>query len=206
MNILALEFSSPQRSVALVGADRQVLAVISEQHGKMTGVAMLESALALASFTPEKIGLVAVGLGPGSYTGIRSAIAIAQGWQLAHGVPVAGVSSMSVLAEEARASGRRGDFRFVIDAQRGEVYTALYRLTDFGPQPLEDMHISSPEPWRNTIGPEASKLVPGAETLFPSAVTLASLARQEQPLAAEELQPIYLRESSFVKAVPPRRY
>jgi tRNA threonylcarbamoyl adenosine modification protein YeaZ len=206
MNILALEFSSSQRSVAVVGADRQVLAVVSEQHGKMTGVAMLESALALASFTPEQIGLVAVGLGPGSYTGIRSAIAVAQGWQLAHGVPTAGLSSMRVLAEEARAAGRRGEIRFLIDAQRGEVYTALYRLTDFGAQPLENLHISPPELWQNAMGPEASRFASVAETLFPSAVTLASLAREEQARPAEELEPIYLRETSFAKAPPPRHY
>ena len=52
---------------------------------------MIESALAEAKIEREQIEVIAVGLGPGSYTGIRAAISVAQGWQLARGVKLLGV-------------------------------------------------------------------------------------------------------------------
>ena len=64
---------------------------------------MIESALRQAGLEREEIECIAVGLGPGSYTGIRAAIALAQGWQLARGVKLLGVSSAECLATQAQA-------------------------------------------------------------------------------------------------------
>src|SRR5687768_8901395 len=101
MKILALEFSSERRSVAVV-ENGDVLGEAHEQGGKHTrAFELIERALAAARLEREQIECVAVGLGPGSYMGIRIAIAIAQGWQLARGVKTAGVKS----AEEARRVG-----------------------------------------------------------------------------------------------------
>src|SRR5688572_23493699 len=101
MKILALEFSSERRSVAVV-ENGDVLGEAHEQGGKHTrAFPLIEQALAAACIEREQIECVAVGLGPGSYMGIRIAIAIAQGWQLARGVKTAGVKS----ADEARRVG-----------------------------------------------------------------------------------------------------
>ena len=100
MKILALEFSSEQRSAAVVehGA---VLGEAHETAGKHTrAFALIEQALAEAGIEREQIDCVAVGLGPGSYMGTRIAIAIAQGWQLARGVKVAGTSSAEAVARQ----------------------------------------------------------------------------------------------------------
>lgn len=101
MKILALEFSSERRSVAVV-EQGAVLGEAHEQGGKHTrAFELIEQALLAARIERERIECVAVGLGPGSYMGIRIAIAIAQGWQLARGVKTAGVKS----ADEARQVG-----------------------------------------------------------------------------------------------------
>ena len=96
MKMLALEFSSAQRSVAVVVADADgrpltTSEVVETATGHtMKPFAMIEEALRSAGVERERIEVIVVGLGPGSYTGIRAAIALAQGWQLATGVKTAG--------------------------------------------------------------------------------------------------------------------
>jgi len=123
MTILALEFSSPQRSVAVLRAGDTVAATeVIESGGNGThAFAMIESALREAKLEREQIEVIAVGLGPGSYTGIRVALSVAQGWQLARGVKLAGIGSAECLAERARAEKIFGRVNVVIDAQRNEI-------------------------------------------------------------------------------------
>src|SRR5215203_4547986 len=88
MKILALEFSSQERSVAIFekppGGSSRLCGSALEKGGRSTNpFALVEQALQNARMEREEIDCIAVGLGPGSYTGIRSAIALAQGWQLA---------------------------------------------------------------------------------------------------------------------------
>jgi tRNA threonylcarbamoyladenosine biosynthesis protein TsaB len=120
MTILAFEFSSEQRSVALA-RDGIVLSGAMEAGGyRVTNAfGLIEKVLATAKMSRAEIEAIAVGLGPGSYTGIRAAIAIAQGWQLATGVKLLGVSSAEALAAQAQAAKIFGRVNVVIDAQRG---------------------------------------------------------------------------------------
>src|SRR5215468_10964777 len=105
MMILALEFSSAQRSVAIFkvsGAHPEVSSEVVETGGRGTkAFEMIEEAMRQAQVEREQIELLAVGLGPGSYTGIRAAISIAQGWQLAREVKLAGISSADCVAAQA---------------------------------------------------------------------------------------------------------
>ena len=64
--------------------------------------------MADAKVERREIECIVVGLGPGSYTGIRGAIALAQGWQLASGVKLLGVSSVEGIAAQAQAEGIHG--------------------------------------------------------------------------------------------------
>jgi len=98
MKILALEFSSSQRSVAVVQPGE-----FHEAVGSNEPFAMIEDALREAKCEREQIDCIAVGIGPGSYTGIRSAISIAQGWQLARSIKILGISSTECLAAQAHA-------------------------------------------------------------------------------------------------------
>lgn len=103
MKILALEFSSEQRSVAIV-ENEALLGEAHEKAGKHTlAFGLIETALAQAGIEREQVDCVAMGLGPGSYMGTRIAIAIAQGWQLARSVKTAGISSAEALARQAGA-------------------------------------------------------------------------------------------------------
>ena len=121
MKILALEFSSRQRSVAVTD-DADVLSEITTDQLKTGPLILIEQALEQAQIDREEIQCLALGIGPGSYTGIRSAIAVVQGWQLARDTPLCAVSSAEILAATARRNGLRGKTHFIIDAQRHEYY------------------------------------------------------------------------------------
>src|ERR1017187_7677223 len=133
MKILAVEFSSAQRSAAVweSGGDACATAVLLGRAQEIAGqrqLGLVEEALAEAGCGREHIGVLAVGLGPGSYTGIRGAIALAQGWQLGREIKLLGISSVECLAAQAQAEGRRGPVNIIIDAQRNEFYLARYEL------------------------------------------------------------------------------
>lgn len=203
MTVLALEFSSARRSVALARG-RTVLAEAVEQTGGRgtNAFGLIEKALADANVVREEIAVVAVGLGPGSYTGIRAAIAVAQGWQLARGTKLLGVSSVESLAAQARTEKIFGRVNLAIDAQRGEFYMAVWEISarDCAEiSPLKIFPAAEIEARR-----AAGEIIAGPETervLFPSAATVATLAAGRTDfLPGEQLEPIYLRETTFVKA------
>jgi tRNA threonylcarbamoyladenosine biosynthesis protein TsaB len=214
MKILALEFSSPQRSVAVLNPQSGSLAeeLDTAPGHTMKPFAMIESALRQAGLEREQIELVAVGLGPGSYTGIRAAIALAQGWQLARGVKLCGVSSAECVAAQAVASGATGKFNVVIDAQRAEFYLAGYGIRGENICEVSALRIVQAETIRERelkgellIGPEVTRWFPVGCVVFPRAATLARLASERNAFVrGETLEPIYLREANFVKAPTPR--
>jgi tRNA threonylcarbamoyl adenosine modification protein YeaZ len=218
MKILALEFSSPQRSVAALAGDarghvRAAAEVVESAPGRvMKPFAMITSALQQAGWEREQIECIAVGLGPGSYNGIRVAIALAQGWQLATGVKLLGVSSAEGVAAQAWTEGVTGRVSVVIDAQRGEFYLAGYALGAGGWRAIAPLCLTTPDAVRErqragdtVVGPELDRWFPGGRVVFPRAGTLGRLALGRNDfLPGEKLEPIYLRQTSFVKAPPPR--
>jgi len=212
MKILALEFSSAQRSVAVACGPDHVREVIDTSPGKaMRPFATIQATLDAAGIGRDEIECIAIGLGPGSYTGIRAGIALAQGWQLARQVKVLGISSVEAIAAEARSRGIRGLARVVVDAQRGEFYLAAWELTDESARELEPLRIVSHEVVESAargaalVGPEVKQWFPQGQMIHPRAATLAELARARTDFVpGEQLEPIYLRETSFVKAPPPR--
>ena len=216
MKILALEFSSPRRSVAVVesgdGANPVVLGSATETGGRNTqAIGLVEAALSQAGMEREAIECLAVGIGPGSYTGIRAAISLAQGWQLARGVKLLGVSSVECLAVQAQAEAIHGQVSCVIDAQRNEFYLATYEVSSREVRFIEPLRLVNAETVRvkggggRLIGPEPSPLLPGLVNVFPTAAVLGTLAAcRTDFIPGEALEPIYLRETNFVKAPPPR--
>ena len=210
MTILALEFSSSQRSIA-VARDGRVLAETSEAGGREThAFGMIEKVLAAANLGREEIECLAVGLGPGSYTGIRVALAIAQGWQLTTGVKLLGIGSAECLAAQAQAEKIFGRVNVVVDAQRGEFYLAAYEISTAGVKEVAPLKIVVPAEIASRAGeiltgPEVTRWFPAGANLFPQATMLATLAaRRNDFMAGEKLEPVYLRETNFVKA-PARR-
>jgi len=210
MKILALEFSSAQRSVALV-TDGQVRARAQETQENRP-LALIEAVLGGGAIEREDIDCLAVGLGPGSYTSIRTAIALAQGWQLARETKILGISSAESLAAQARAEKIRGQINVLIDAQRKEFYRAYYEVSASGYREVAPLRLAGREEvlalaraGEILLGPEAMSEWPGARRLFPDAAMVGQLASQRTDFVpGEQLQPIYLRETGFVKAPPPR--
>jgi tRNA threonylcarbamoyl adenosine modification protein YeaZ len=208
MKILALEFSSPQRSVAVVQGN----GFQESLSGSNEPFAMIDEVLRAAKVEREQIECIVIGLGPGSYTGIRSAISIAQGWQLARPIKLLGVSSAEGIAAQAQAEGATGRVHVIVDAQRGEFYIAGYELAANGPREVEPLRIVSAaevtqrgERGDTLIGPEVTKWFPSGKTVFPRAATLGRMALSRTDfISGEKMEPIYLRETTFVKAPPPR--
>jgi len=209
MKILALEFSSEVRSVAFGDISSSDVPILTESSDRSTtGIELVDQTLRQAKAIPEEVDVLAVGLGPGSYGGIRSAIALAQGWQLARGTRLLGISSFVVLLREAEKRGFLGRVAIMIDAQRNEFYHAEFALEKGSSQeivPLAIVPIQSIPGESRRVGPRVGRLVPGGTNLNPSAATLLELAAGRSDFTpGENLEPIYLRETSFVKAPPAR--
>jgi tRNA threonylcarbamoyl adenosine modification protein YeaZ len=212
MTILGLEFSSPLRSVALNRHGE--IAEATEAGGRHTAaLGMVDKVLAQAAATREETDTLVIGLGPGSYTGIRAAIALAQGWQLACGVKLLGLSSVEAIIARARQEEITGRVSVVIDAQRQEFYLATYDLTTAGYAEIEPLQIVTlaeaqlRAASQMIIGPEVTRWFPEGRLVFPTAASLTHLAlvRSETHfISGEQLEPIYLRETAFVKAPPSR--
>ena len=90
----------------------------------------LVDALAAAGRRPEDVDVLAVAIGPGSFTGLRVGIATMQGLAVALSRPLIGVSALDALAVCAAIESDAGDRLLIapwVDAWRGEVYAASYR-------------------------------------------------------------------------------
>jgi tRNA threonylcarbamoyladenosine biosynthesis protein TsaB len=139
--------------------------------------------------------LIAVGLGPGSFTGVRAGIAAARGLALPRHTPIKGVSSFDALALTALPLMPADAMVLCVlaDARRGEVYNALYGRDG---EPLRECRISSRE--QATEG-----WIVGSE-VTPSAAMLGRLARArflaDGCRGDERLEPIYLRATDYRQA------
>lgn len=210
MKILALDFSSAQRTAAVLNDGDAIAheAGDASPGRDMKPFALIESALRLAKLEREDIECIAVGIGPGSYAGIRVAISLAQGWQLATGIKLLGISSVECIAAQAATDGGSGKFSVAIDALRGEFYLASYETNGIGVTkiiPLKLATLAEAQERERAgdlmIGPEATRWFPNGKIIFPHAAMLARLAANRSDfVAGEKIEPIYLRKTTFVKA------
>jgi tRNA threonylcarbamoyladenosine biosynthesis protein TsaB len=212
MKILAIEFSSERRSVAIC-ADGQVRGRAEETGGRESkAFHLIERALSDAKLEREAIDCLTVGLGPGSYTGIRLAISIAQGWQVARSVRLLGIGTVECLAAQAQAQKLFGRVNIVIDAQRNEFYFASYGLSASERSVIEPLRLLALDEATvrcatgiTLVWPDLPGRLPGSRVLLPDAGTLGLLAMTRADfVSGDKLEPVYLRETNFVKAPPLR--
>lgn len=210
MNLLAVEFSSNRRSLAALENGEVVAELVHEGSRGPAPLALVEELLRQASWRPADVRAFAIGLGPGSHTGIRSAILLAQGWQAARGTSSKGVHGFEAMAWRAWWEGWRGGLHLVVDAQKQQVYHAAYALTDSGFTEVSKIAIVDPpsillREGEKVAGPEVERWFPDGERLHPEARHIGKLAGGDGFAAsAQSLEPVHLRGDSFVKALPPR--
>ncbi len=129
MNVLGLDTATSSTAVALARADGWLREVRDDvtpgerpaHTGRLLG--LIVELLDEAGIGWGQIGRVAVGVGPGGYTGLRIGLASAHGIALARGAELVGVGTLRALAEPAGA----GSVASVLDARRGEAFIAVYR-------------------------------------------------------------------------------
>lgn len=140
MFVVALDTTTRPGSHALV-RDGAVLVVqagdAAHAHAERLPGDVLAS-LTAHGLSPRDVDLFAVAAGPGSFTGLRIGIAAMQGLAFATGTPIIGVSALDALAYAAAAQvAPKGAVAAWMDAQRGEVFAALYRPAASSPALLE---------------------------------------------------------------------
>jgi tRNA threonylcarbamoyladenosine biosynthesis protein TsaB len=188
MLILAFDTATDVATSALV-EDGEVL---GERVSKAsTLLEDVDALLRQASARTTDVGALAVGTGPGSFTGVRVGLATARGLALALGVPAAGVSTLDALAAGAPGAVP------VVDARRGEVFVLEGEPKVISPDELEV------EPGMVLVGSGAiryrarfesagAEIPPDQdERHLPRARFHAQLARGFGP--ADEIEPLYLR-------------
>ena len=213
MRVLALDTTTRAGSVALVVDD----VVVDERAGdaSRTHGERLPAELAQLGAAWDTIDVFAVAAGPGSFTGLRIGIATIQGLALVTGKRVVGVSTLEALAQLASAELRSGALVAAwVDAQRGEVFSALYRVADaplFAPERLQELEspsVASPEATRAAwsrhnivsavfVGDGASRYVPGSAEppLLAGAIgrMAAVRAARGESVSAAGVHPLYIR-------------
>jgi tRNA threonylcarbamoyladenosine biosynthesis protein TsaB len=129
VNVLGFDTATPATSVGVLSAAgdlfeaRDVVAPGGRGHHAERVLVEARELLAAAALDWSDIGLVAVGVGPGGYTGLRIGLATARGLAFAVGARLVGVGTLRALAEPLRPLGAIT----ILDARRGELFVAAYR-------------------------------------------------------------------------------
>jgi tRNA threonylcarbamoyladenosine biosynthesis protein TsaB len=194
MLILAFDTATDVATSALV-ADGEVL-------GERTSraVTLLEDVDALlrqAGAHTRELDALAVGVGPGSFTGVRIGLSTARGLALALGIPAAGVSTLAALAAGAPGSVP------VIDARRREVFVlgTVLAPADLDVEPGRLYVGSGAVRYRALLEDAGAEIPPDSdERHLPRARFHAQLARDFGP--AEQVEPLYLRLPDADKTDP----
>jgi len=188
MLILAFDTATDVATSALVSDDE----VLGERTSRAATVLEdVDALLRQAGAHTRELEAIAVGIGPGSFTGIRIGLATARGLALALGVPVAGVSTLDALSAGAPGAVP------VIDARRGEVFVLLETPRVLAPDRLEltagTVCVGSGAVRYRSLLEAAGAEIPTDQDYrhIPRARFHAQLARGFGP--AEAVEPMYLR-------------
>lgn len=224
MNLLAIETATESCSAALLSGERVLVRseVAPRRHAELL-LPMCEALLAEAGMRRADLNAIAVGCGPGAFTGVRLAISAAQGLALALDLPVVAISSLAALAMQAPDNGAA--ILAVIDARMGEVYAGVFRRGSDGlveaigeefVGPATALDLPDADTW-NVVGsgwaahgealqarlPGIPKWAEGER--YPQAVDVARLAaaaaRAGRGVIPEQALPVYLRDKVALTSV-----
>lgn len=209
--LLAFDTATPHVTVALHDGADVVAEQVSAQpmkHGEQLAP-LIEQVLADADAVRRDLTAVAVGAGPGPFTGLRVGLVTARTLGLVLDVPVYAVCSLDVIAVEAVDTGRvRGDFLVATDARRREVYVAAYdeagtRLAGPEVRLPADAATGAPTAGQGPLlYPEAFPHAVGPES--PSAGWLARTVAGERAELLDP-EPLYLRRPDAATPSAPKQ-
>lgn len=144
-HVLALETSTEACSVALASAGRVFFRhqVAPRQHAELA-LPWVEALCEEAGIQRRDLTHIAVGAGPGAFTGVRLGVALAQGLAFAHDLPVAAIGTLQIVAATAEAEeGQR--ICVAMDARMQEIYWAEFEWRDGLPVAIGDARVCAPE-------------------------------------------------------------
>jgi tRNA threonylcarbamoyladenosine biosynthesis protein TsaB len=218
MNLLAIETATEACSVALVHGEEVIARseLAPRRHAERV-LPMADELLAEAGIGRHALDVIAVGRGPGAFTGVRLGVSLAQGMAMALDLPVVTISSLAALALEA-PEDEDSAILAVIDARMGEIYAASYRRDENGGLiALDDERVCTaaelflPEAaawhvvgsgwatYADVLGERLTGILRSADgACYPQARHVAELAAREflagRAQAPELALPVYLRD------------
>jgi tRNA threonylcarbamoyladenosine biosynthesis protein TsaB len=175
----------------------------------------------------SELDAIAFGRGPGSFTGVRIGISVAQGLAFGVGVPLIGISTLAAMAQGAHRLEGAERVLTAIDARMGEVYFGQYALKEGRMQLVGEEVVSDPAALvaSGTLAGRWTRVGTGFETYgeilsglaeevvmsqvrFPAAVDMLPLARAAllagEAVPVEQATPVYLRDKVTWKKLPGR--
>lgn len=208
MNLLALDSATEHLALALV--TEGAIHPVNLPGGAAASAHIVPEALALLAahgLALTDLDALAVGQGPGAFTGLRTAIAVAQGLALGAGLPVLRVDSLVIVAEDARAQRPEAtQVQVAQDARMGQLYAGRYVwqgaawLTQEAPGlwDVADLQARPAEGWLWAGSGLPLLGRDGPTTMHDRAAALGRLARAGwlagQAAAAEAALPVYVRD------------
>lgn len=220
MIVVAIETSTPHTSVA-IGSDREIVGSISlaGQARQEAVTPALDQLLEWTGVRLSQVGGIAVGVGPGLFTGLRVGVETAKTLAQVLGVPIVGITSLDALAFAVRHTHKL--IVAVIDGRRGEVFYAIYRSLPGGVVRGHDYAVATPDHlcaeletipgemlavgdgailYRNHLEELGSRVeIASSIRAHPEAAALAELAvprfLREEHDRLHEVMPLYVRRS-----------
>lgn len=206
----AVDTSTALGSVALFEGERLVAEEarrVSNAHGESL-LPMIDALFAKAGWSPRDVARWCVGIGPGSFTGVRIGVATVKGIVLGTGAELVGVSSLEALA--ATVPDRAAAIVAAIDAIRGELYVQAAGAVSSDPVCLRPDRI---EGWLDVVAPgrreivlvgeaatkipplasRAAVLLSAGDHALPHARGVAAVGLSRAPVDPELLEPAYVR-------------
>ena len=209
--LLAFDTATPAVTVALHDGERVIASsttVDAMRHGELLAPAIV-AALDEAWVQRTDLTAVAVGVGPGPFTGLRVGLVTARSLGAVLRIPVYGVCTLDVLAVEAADSGVvDGPFRVATDARRKEVYWAAY---DADGARLDGPHVARPAEVATDLPvvgrgallyPDSFPRAVGPE--YPDAGVLAAVVTEERAELLDP-EPLYLRRPDAATPGAPKK-